>query len=114
MIKGDETVLIAAAVAGRSLPDIAVAAQVSVSTAQRRLKDPEILAAVRECRSQQRRQAVGQLNNNLQSAIERLGELILHEDPNVALRAVGMLLGNAHKFTMAIDFDERLQSLEAD
>ena len=114
MPKGDEAALIAAAVAGRSLAQIAATAQVSPSTVQRRLKDPDIVAAVREGRSQQRREAVRQLNNELQSAIERLGQLLAHEDPNVVLRAAGMVLGNAHKFTMAIEFDERLQSLEAD
>lgn len=112
MLKGDEAALIAAAVAGRSLPDIAAAGQVSVSTAQRRLQDPEVLSAVRDGRAHQRREAVGQLNSELKSAIERLGQLLTHEDPNVALRAVGMVLGNAHKFTTAIEFEERLNVLE--
>lgn len=112
MLKGDEAALIAAAVAGRSLPDIAAAAEVSVSTVQRRLRDPEILSALREGRTQQRREAVGQLNSELKSAIEQLGQLLTHEDPNVALRAVGMVLGNAHKYTTAIELEERLNVLE--
>ncbi len=113
MLKGDEPGLIAAAVAGRSLVEIAAAGDVSLSTAQRRLRDPEIVAAIHDGRSQQRREAVGKLNTELQSAIDRAGELVGHEDPNVALRAVGLVLGNAHKFTLAIEFDERLGLLEA-
>lgn len=114
MTKGDESALIAGAVAGRSHVEIAAAAGVSVSTVQRRLLDPEILAAVQAGRSQQHREAVGRLNDGLQSAIGRLEELVRNDDPKVALRAVSIVLANVHKFTMAIEFDERLSLLEAE
>lgn len=114
MLMGDEAALIASAVAGRPLLEIAAAGGVSVSTAQRRLRDSEIVAAVREGRSRQRREAVGRLNSGLSTAIERLSELLLDADPHVALRAAGMILGNAHKFTTAVDFEERLTALEQD
>lgn len=113
MTKGDEAALIAGAVAGRSHAEIAVAAGVSVSTVQRRLRDPQIVAAVQDGRTQQSREAVGRLNDRMPVAIERLGELVMSEDPHVALRAIGMVLGNAHKFTVTIDLDERLSLLEA-
>lgn len=112
MLKGDEAALIESAVAGRSLTEIAAASGVSLSTAQRRLRDREIVAAVREGRSRQRREAVGRLNTRLATAIERLGELLHDDDPHAALRAAGMVLGNAHKFANAVDFEERLSSLE--
>lgn len=114
MLKGDEAALIESAVAGRCLSEIAAAGGVSVSTAQRRLRDSEIVAAVREGRSRQRREAVGRLNSGLSTAIERLGELLHDADPHVALRAAGMVLGNAHKFATAVDFEERLTALEQD
>ena len=84
-LRGDEGALIAAAVAGKALEDIALAADVSVSTVQRRLRDPEIVAAIREGRADHQRQAVGQLNADLTEAITRLRELVGHEDPSIAL-----------------------------
>ena len=68
MLKGDEAALIMAAVAGCSLAEIAVAAEVSVSTVQRRLRDDDIragrtrrahAAASRGGRSPQRGRAAG-------------------------------------------------------
>lgn len=86
----------------------------SVSTVQRRLQDPQILAAVRAGRSQQRREAVGQLNIQVQPAIRRLRELVAHDDPRVALRAAALVLGSAHKFGGALEYDERLGLFEAE
>jgi hypothetical protein len=103
--------LIAAAVAGGSPPEIAAAAGVSESTVQRRLRDPHIAAAVQEGRTQQHREAVGRLNNRMPAAIDRLAVLVTSEDPNVALRAIGMVLNSAHKFT--IDLHERFPLFEA-
>ncbi len=107
MLKGDEAAVIAGAVAGSSYAEIAAEAAVSVSTVQRRLQDPAIVAAVQEGRTQQRREAVGRLNGQVPLAIERLGELLSDEDPKIALRAIGMVVGFAHKFT-AIELDELL------
>jgi DNA-directed RNA polymerase specialized sigma24 family protein len=53
-MSADEAEMVAAAVDGRTLNEIAVAAGVSVSTVQRRLKEPEIIEQVREARSQHR------------------------------------------------------------
>lgn len=102
-LKGDEGALIAAAVAGRSLEDIARIADVSVSTVQRRLRDPEIAAAIREGRADHQRQAVGQLNEDLTQAITRLRDLVGHEDPSIALRAIDKLIAHAHRFNHALD-----------
>jgi AraC-like DNA-binding protein len=60
--KGDEAQLIAAAVAGKTLAEIAAASAMSVSTVQRRLKDPEVAFLVHDGRTQQRRQLIGGLN----------------------------------------------------
>ena len=102
-LKGDEGALIGAAVAGKSLEDIAQIADVSVSTVQRRLRDPEIAAAIREGRADRQRQAVGRLNADLNDAIERLRELVGHEDPSIALRAIDKLIAHAHRFNHALD-----------
>ena len=103
-LKGDEAALIAAAVAGKWFEDIAHIADVSVSTVQRRLRDPpEIAAAIREGRADHQRQAVGRLNEDLNYAIERLRDLIDHRDPSIALRAIDKLIAHAHHFNQALD-----------
>lgn len=102
-LKGDEAALIAAAVAGKSFEDIAHLADVSVSTVQRRLRNPEIAAAIREGRADHQRQAVGRLNSDLNYAIERLRDLIDHQDPSIALRAIDKLIAHAHHFNQALD-----------
>ena len=114
MLKGDEAALIAAAVTGRPYAEIAAAAGVSVSTVQRALRDPDIQAAVREGRTQQRREAIGRLNDRLPTAIERLSELLFDEDPKIVLRAAATILANGHKFTATMELDERLKQLEGD
>lgn len=103
MLKGDEAALVAGAVAGRSLAEIAAAAGISISTCQRRLRDPDILVEVAGGRAQQRREAVGQLNNDALLAIRTLRELATHEDPAVALRAAGTILATLHRFTRVLD-----------
>lgn len=98
MLKGDEGALVAAAVAGRTLEEIAVAADVSVSTAQRRLRDPDISALIEQGRTDCQRQAVGRLNSELNETIDKLRALVHHNDPNVALRAIDKLIAHAYRF----------------
>ena len=112
MLKGDEAALIAAAASGQSHAEIAAAAGVSISTAQRRLRDPEITAAVQEARTEQRLQMAGRLNQVMAAAIGTLGELVLHDDPRIALRAIGIVMGNAQQFAASAQSDERLRQLE--
>ncbi len=112
MLKGDEAALIEAAVRGQSHAEIAAAGGVSISTAQRRLRDPEIIAAVQEGRTERRLQMAGRLNERMAAAIERLGELVVDEDPRIALRAIGIVLGNAQQFAATVEFDQRLTQLE--
>lgn len=111
MLKGDEAALIAAS--GQSHAKIAAPAGLSVSTAQRRLRDPEIITAVHEARAEQRRQMACRLNQVMTAAIETLADLVLAEDPRIALRAIGIVLGNAQQFAATMQFDERLMQLEA-
>jgi uncharacterized protein YjgD (DUF1641 family) len=99
MLKGDEGALIAAAGAGRTHHEIAAEAEVSVSTVQRRLRDPDITAAIREARLDKGRQAAGRLNTDLNAAIDKLRELVEHEDPRIALSAIDKLIAHAHRFT---------------
>jgi hypothetical protein len=109
----DEAALVAAAVAGRSLAEIAKAGKVSVSTAQRRLKLPEVIAQVRDQRAKHRDETVGRLLAMRDSALSRLTELIDSPDPHVALRAIGMCLNQGAQFDAINEFDRRLHEVEA-
>lgn len=103
MLKGDEAKLVAAAVRGGALGEIAKEAGVSISTVQRRLRDPDIDAAIRQGHAQQQREAVGCLNSDLPGAISRLRELVQHDDPRIALGAIDKLITHAHRFNRAVD-----------
>lgn len=107
MLKGDESALIDAAVEGRTLAEIAEAAGVSISTAQRRLRDPDILAELADARAQHRREFVGKLNAEVSAAIDRLGQFLEHEDASVALRAINLTLTYADRLARTVMADEQ-------
>ena len=110
--KGDIAQLVAAAVAGKTLAEMAAVSGVSVSTVQRRLADSEVAAEIRSARQQQQREAVGQLNVLNEMALRRLRDLIADDDAGVALRAVGLVLTNTARFAQVVDQEERLAGLE--
>jgi AcrR family transcriptional regulator len=101
MLAGDEAALVAAAVRGATLAEIAEEAGVSVSTVQRRLRDPEVVGAIAEGRAHKQREALGRLNEDLNTAVARLRELVTHEDPRIALNAIDKLITHAHKLSLA-------------
>ena len=111
--KGDLPALVAAAVAGRTLTEVARASGVSVSTVQRRLRDPDVVEAVRDAKSQQRQERLGQLSELSARSIRRLGELVDDDHPLVALRAITLVLTAVLKLDTVVDTDERLAALEA-
>jgi len=104
--------MVAAAVAGRTLTEIAAAAGASVSTVQRRLRDPDIMEQVRQARSQHRQEALGQLTRLRSRALERLHDLLDGDDPALVLRTATLVLSTATKFDRVADLDERVAELE--
>jgi hypothetical protein len=108
----DEAEMVAAAVAGRPLSEIAAAAGASVSTVQRRLKEPEIIEQLREARSQHRQEALGRLTSLRRRALERLQDLLEDDDPSLVLRTASLVLSTATKFDLVADLDERVTELE--
>jgi len=109
---GNEAALVAAAVAGRSLEEMARAAGISVSTVQRRLKQPDVVAAVREAIAQSRQERLGQLGVLALEAIRRVGALVNSDDESVALRASHLVLSNVQRLDAVADLEERLAALE--
>lgn len=94
---GSSAELIAAVVAGASLAEAAKVAGMSVSTAQRRLRDPDVANQIALLRQQLAMEAVARLQSLRSKALDFL-EVIL-EDPEVptavGLRASEMALRHA-------------------
>lgn len=101
MLMGDEAALIAAAVKGATLAEIAAEAGVSISTVQRRLKDADIASAIAEGRAHKQREALGRLSEDLNGAVGRLRELVQHDDPRIALNAIDKLITHAHRLSLS-------------
>lgn len=109
---GNDAELIAAAVAGQSLSRIAAAAGVSVSTAQRRLRQPEVQAAIRDEGVRLRREATARLGSLRSDALDRLAGLIGDDDPRTSIRAVSLVLASSARFDHLYDLDIRIAALE--
>lgn len=113
MKAGDEGLLVAAAVAGKSLSQIARECGLSVRTVQRRLGDPAVMALIAEARTRQREEALGRLGGMRERALTRLQELVDCEDEKTALRAVGMVLATSAKFDLVHDLEVRIAAMES-
>jgi len=88
--------LVAAIAAGESLTVAARAAGMSVSTVQRRLREPAVLAAVVDAQADLTREAVGQLREMRSRAMARTSEILeTDSNPNVVLRAAELVLRHA-------------------
>lgn len=112
MANYNEAALVAAAIAGRSLNEIAALAGISRSSVQRRLREPRLMAEIQRGRARQRDEAVGQLATLRSTAIAKLAALLEHGEPVVALRSAALVLTTSAKFDMILDLDLRIRALE--
>jgi AcrR family transcriptional regulator len=110
--KGDLNKIVAGAVAGHTLDQIAAASGISRSTVQRRLSDPEVRRAIREEGARQRAESHARLRELYEPAVRRLRELVDHEDPAIALKAISLALTTSTKLATAVEVDVRLSALE--
>jgi DNA-binding Lrp family transcriptional regulator len=110
---GDVEALVAAAVLGKPLAEIASLAGISVSTVQRRLKEPEVVAAINETRGRHRTEALGRMTHLRTQALDRLHELLGDEDPGIALRAVTLVLTTSTRFERDYELADRVAALES-
>ena len=67
---GDMEALVVAAVLGKSLAEIARQAGTSVSSVQRRLKQPAVIAAINEARGRHRAEALGRMTDLRSQALD--------------------------------------------
>lgn len=91
--KGNLGVLIAHVAVGQPLATSARAAGMSLSTAQRRLREPATQAAIAEAYADHSRQTAGRFRDLRSQAMDRLGEILAGEhEPQVVLRAIEVAL----------------------
>lgn len=110
---GDLAALVAGAVTGKTLEQIAVDAGVSVSTVRRRLAQPEIREAVREQRDQRLAYLLAQQGSLAELSGDRLREFVADPDPRVGIRAIALVYSNVVRLTGIVDISERLAAIEA-
>ena len=110
---GDVEALVAAAVLGKPLAEIASLAGISVSTVQRRLKEPEVIAAINEARGRHRAEALGRMTDLRTQALDRLQELLGDEDSAIVLRAVTLVLTTSTRFERDYELADRVAALES-
>lgn len=110
--KGNVPQLVVAIAEGRSIASAAASAGMSLSTAQRRMREPEVLDAIQEARVDLTRQALGRVRGLRDVALDRLVELLSGDlDPALTLRAVGLVLRHATAADTA-GLHERVLQLE--
>lgn len=107
--KGDLAALVAGFVSGRSLQEIAAATGVSVSTVQRRRRDPLIGQAIATAQLDQRRQALGRLGVVRHQALAVLADLLEDDDPMVRLRAVTTVLAQCLRYELSATEEHPMQ-----
>lgn len=94
--KGDVGALIAHVAVGQPLAAAARAAGMSQSSAQRRLRDPAVQAALAEAQTDLVRQAVGRFRDLRNQALDRLSEYLAGgSEPAIVLRAAELVLRHA-------------------
>jgi hypothetical protein len=93
---GNIAELIVAIASGQSHKEAAAAAGMSISSVQRRLREPQIAAAVEQALVDLTRQAQGRIRSLRGLALDRLTEILTSRgDPTHTLRAADLVLRNA-------------------
>ncbi|RYF40549.1 MAG: hypothetical protein EOO27_47540 [Comamonadaceae bacterium] len=111
-LKGDLSAIVASQVAGETLERTATRAGVSVATVQRRLADPAVRKMIREHRDSRLGSLLDRQAELAMKSAARLGALVEHEDPSIALRAISLAFTNTARLTSAVDVAARLADIE--
>lgn len=110
--KGNIAALVAAAAAGESLPSIAAASGLSVSSVQRRLADPNVEGLVRQAQADLTRQSVARIRGLRDKGLERLDELLGADiDASLTLRTVELVLRHAAA-SDTVELQQRMLEIE--
>lgn len=108
-----DALLIVGMATGRPLADVAAEAGVSERTVQRRMAKPEFQRKVSDLRWQMMKDLSGRLSQVSGKAMERLQSLLEADSENVRLGAARSILDQTLRVREAVDFEGRLQEVEA-
>ena len=111
-LRGDLAGLVVAAAAGRPIAEIADAAGTSVSTAQRRLRDPQVRQAVSDMRVAALERTADRLSELCGRALDKLREWLEDESATIRLRTAELILNAAMRYHAA-DQEQRVLAIEA-
>jgi hypothetical protein len=109
--KGNDALVLALAT-GLSVPQAAKRAKIGMTSAYRRLEDPEVRAAVKKARDDILGQAIAKLVNASCEAVDALTENLNSDDPNVRLKAAAAILQNMIAGVQMTEIVHRLEALE--
>jgi hypothetical protein len=105
--------LAAGLAAGLEIAEAAKVANVSESTAYRRLRDPAFRHLVAELRGKMVEQAVGRLAASMTKAADRLVKLLDSKSERVRLNTAKAIIGMVQKLREQTEIEDRLAALEA-
>lgn len=103
----------AALAAGATYAEAAEAAGIGVRTVDRRMSDPDYRAQVSAARGELLSRAVGLLAENAAAAARCLSRLLCEGSPQVQLAAARAILEFGGRLREALDYEERLATVEA-
>lgn len=108
----DDSKLIGALFAGRTVKHAAEIAKVSERTVARRLNDPEFQEKLNKASADLLAFSLAPLPRLLDGAVRTLGESLGSKDEKTRLRAAEIVFNQAFRFLTAIDYDQRLRRQE--
>jgi len=109
----NKDVLLAMAIAsGASASSAAREMELSLSTVQRRMADPEFRKLVAELRREMLTSALGRVSHNMTRAADTVAALLDAEEPHIRLRAARALMTLGLKLHDSLELSERIEALE--
>jgi hypothetical protein len=109
----EKDVLLATAIAsGATASAAAKQLELSRSTVERRLAEPQFRRLVADLRGEMVASALGRMADNLTRAAESVAALLDAPEPHLRLRAARALFTFSLRLRDAVDLDQRLRDLE--
>jgi hypothetical protein len=105
--------LVEAFLVGATAVAAASHATCGIKTVYKRLRDPAFRAKLAEARGLVVQRIADKLSFHALLAIDRLSQLVDDSNPEVALRAVALMLANTARLREIEQFESRLMALEA-
>jgi hypothetical protein len=97
---------------GASASSAAREMELSLSTVQRRMNDPEFRQLVAELRREMLTSALGRMSHNMTRAADTVAALLDAEEPHIRLRAARALMTLGLKLHDSLELSERIEALE--